>query len=237
MRLAVLSDVHSNLEALEAVLAHADADRVVVLGDLVGYGADPDAVVRRLLECGAFLIAGNHDLAVTERFDVAWFNVVAAEAVEWTRANIEPDIYRSLAALEPKARHDGRLLVHGSVRDPAAEYLRDAYAAAASFEADPSFEIGLYGHTHLPAAYAGSGGSVRRLDCGEPIVLRGGERHLLNPGSVGQPRDGDPRASYLSLEDDVARWRRVPYDIAGAQGKIRAAGLPAILADRLDAGR
>jgi diadenosine tetraphosphatase ApaH/serine/threonine PP2A family protein phosphatase len=238
MRTAVLADVHANLEALEAVLAEAAADRLVVLGDIVGYNADPDAVVRLLVAEGATMIAGNHDLAATERFDLAWFNEVAAGAIRWTRDVASPDTLRMLRTLEPSATLDERLLVHGSVVDPAAEYLRNADQARASFAA-ADFAAAFYGHTHVPAAFAYDGGRVRELAAGEgvEIALRDGVRYLLNPGSAGQPRDGDPRASYAVVEDGTIRWRRVAYDIAATQKKIRSAGLSVVLAERLAIGR
>ena len=238
MRIAVLSDVHANLEALEAVLDDAEADRVLVLGDLVGYNADPDAVIRRLRDDDATLIAGNHDLAATERFDVSWFNEVAAEAIRWTRDVASAQTMSELASLEPAAEDGPNLLVHGSVVDPAAEYLRNALQARASFEA-ASFDVAFYGHTHVPAAFAEEGGLVAELPAGEglSVDLRDGVRLLLNPGSVGQPRDGDPRASYLVVDDGVARWHRVAYDVGATQRKIRRAGLPEVLADRLTLGR
>jgi predicted phosphodiesterase len=240
MRLAVLSDVHSNLEALDAVLAHASADRVAVLGDLIGYGADPQAVLDRLRGAGATLLAGNHDLALTERFDLDWFNDVAARAIEWTRDHVDGDAYAMLSSLEPILRDDGSVLVHGSVRDPAAEYLKDAGAAASSFAAE-EFRIGFYGHTHVPFAYERDRdhAAVRgmALRDGDSLDLESGARYLLNPGSVGQPRDGDPRASYMIVEDGRATWHRVEYDVESAQRKIRDAGLPPMLADRLGAGR
>jgi len=238
MRIAVLSDVHANLEALDAVLADASADRVLVLGDLVGYNADPDAVIERLRAESATLIAGNHDLAATQRFDVSWFNEVAAEAIRWTRDVASRQTMSTLAALQPSATDGEQMLVHGSVVDPAAEYLRNAIQARASFDA-ASFDVAFYGHTHVPAAFAKEGSAVTELPAGEgqSVALRDGLRFMLNPGSVGQPRDGDPRASYLLVDDGVARWRRVAYDVAATQRKIRKARLPDVLADRLTIGR
>lgn len=238
MRLAVLSDVHSNLEALDAVLRNAAADRVVVLGDLVGYGADPAAVVERLRDASATLLAGNHDLAATGRFDLEWFNRVAAEALVWTVEHAGDAVLEELSRLSPVLRDGDRILVHGSVRDPAAEYLRDVAGATASFAAE-QFTFGFYGHTHVPFFYEQDGGAVqgRIPRDGDSLVLEAGTRYLMNPGSVGQPRDGDARASCLLVEDGVVTWQRVDYDVQAAQRKIRAAGLPEVLADRLSVGR
>ncbi len=240
MRLAVLSDVHSNLEALDAVLADASADRVVVLGDLIGYNADPQAVVSRLIGVGATLLAGNHDLALTRRFDLDWFNAVAAEAIEWTRSRIDDEVYAALSSLDPIARLGDRVLVHGSVRDPAAEYLKDAGAAAASFDAE-AFSLGFYGHTHVPYVFSRSNGAVSVRGAlahdGDSLTLDPALRYLINPGSVGQPRDHDPRASYVIVEDERVSWHRVSYDVETAQRKVLDAGLPPVLAERLAVGR
>lgn len=243
MRIAVLSDVHANLEALDAVLARADelgAERHWVLGDLVGYNADPDAVLMRLDEIGATLLAGNHDLAATGRFDVTWFNRVAAEAIRWTADRLGRELLDRLRALEPRRDADGTVLVHGSVADPAAEYVVNISDARSSFDEEP-FGLCFFGHTHLPSAFVRSDGEIERrpLPHGEPLRLEDGWRSMVNPGSVGQPRDGDPRASFLIFEPDdrVVTVHRVAYDVAGAQAKIRAAGLPDVLADRLGVGR
>lgn len=243
MRVAVLSDLHANLEALEAVLEDArarDATAFLVLGDIVGYGADPQAVLDGVRSLpGATLIAGNHDLAAVGRFDVSLFNSVAATAIRWTAGQLDDATRAELGTWEPRATTPEALLVHGSVRDPAAEYIVNETRAAASFAAD-DFALCFFGHTHLPVLYAQVDGRVagRMLADDEEIALPEG-RTLLNPGSVGQPRDGDPRASYLLFDPEArtARVRRVAYDIAGAQRKIRAAGLPDVLAERLAEGR
>ncbi len=239
MRTAVLSDVHSNLEALRAVLEDSPYDRILVLGDLVGYNADPDAVLTELRDAGATLIAGNHDLAVAGRFDVQWFNDVAASVVRWTAERLDPRLLDHLSTLEPIAWSEGQLLVHGSVCEPATEYLRDTGSAAASFAA-AEFELCLHGHTHIPAAFESRGGKVVELEVEgdrSSIEFVPGRRYLLNPGSVGQPRDGDRRASYLIIEDGRAEWRRVEYDVATTMRKVRDAGLPEVLAARLEVGR
>lgn len=245
MRVAVLSDIHANLEALDAVLGRARAegfDAVYVLGDIVGYGADPDAVIRRLREePSATLIGGNHDLAAVGRFDTTWFNRAAAEAIRWTAGVLGEPHRRFLKGLEASGRADDTLLVHGSAVDPVAEYVVNEARAVASFEAD-EFDVCLFGHTHLPTAFvrAPSGrveGGV--LPDGEALSLEPGARYMLNPGSVGQPRDGDPRASFMVFDSGArtAVVHRVEYAIEQAQRKIRAAGLPEPLADRLAVGR
>ena len=244
MRIAVLSDVHSNLEALDAVLASVDdagPDEMWVLGDIVGYGADPAAVVEQLRARGARLLAGNHDLAAVDRFDARWFNSVAALAIRWTAEAMNDEALAVLRRLEPRVGGDGSpLLVHGSVVDPVAEYVTNERTAVASFEAEP-FKLCFFGHTHLPMIFSNTQGRVDQdtLTDGDVVSLTPGARYMVNPGSVGQPRDRDPRASWLLYDADAVtvRVNRVGYDIARAQEKIRAAGLPEVLADRLAVGR
>lgn len=245
MRIVILSDIHSNLEALDAVLQRARDERAeatYVLGDIVGYGADPNAVVARLAEQpSAVLIAGNHDLAATGRFDTKWFNGVAAEAIEWTESVMDPDARAFLSGLEPRRDAAEGLLVHGSVVDPAAEYVLNLDIARASFEA-AEFGHCFFGHTHLPMLFVDEGGRIdgHTLHDGAGVSLEsnGGKRFMINPGSVGQPRDGDPRASMMMYDtaDHTAVVCRVPYAIDRAASKIRDAGLPAVLADRLAIG-
>jgi predicted phosphodiesterase len=243
--IAVLSDIHANLEALDAVLARAEqegARRTLVLGDIVGYNADPDAVVERLRAVeDATLIGGNHDLAATGRFDVTWFNHNAEAAIRWTTSVMTDGTRELLEGLEPSGSYDEAMMVHGSVRDPAAEYITNSEAAAASFQA-AGFRLCFFGHTHLPTAFISrSGGAVdgQILSDGEAFVLPEDTRALLNPGSVGQPRDGDPRASFLVFDSEArsATVHRVDYEIDRTQAKIRTAGLPDALAERLALGR
>src|SRR5919106_1785234 len=191
MRIAVLSDIHSNLEALDAVLAAADdagCERVIALGDIVGYGADPDAVIARLADRDAIAIAGNHDLAATGAFDVSWFNEVAAAAITWTTQTIARETKSYLDALSPRRDTSSALLVHGSVRDPIAEYLLAVPDAAASFALD-AFPLAFFGHTHLPTVFrAREDGTVSGwvLDENADLTFAPGERYMVNPGSVGQ---------------------------------------------------
>jgi len=246
VRIAVLSDIHSNLEALDAVLERArieEAERLYVLGDSVGYGADPAGVIARLTELeDVSLIAGNHDLAAVGRFDPRWFNSVAAEAISWTSEQLPAAARALLEQLSPRTKGVDPLLVHGSVVDPVAEYVTNERVAVASFDAE-AFDLCFFGHTHIPAMFTrGPGGVVRGtyLEDGVPVALASGVvRVMVNPGSVGQPRDGDTRASFLIWDTTAHAVTviRVGYDIEGAQDKIRAAGLPGVLADRLSLGR
>jgi predicted phosphodiesterase len=246
VRIAVISDIHSNLEALGAVLDRAadeGVDTTYVLGDIVGYGADPDAVVARLVEQpSAVCIAGNHDLAATGRFDTAWFNSIATDAIEWTTSVMNDETRAFLSGLEPRGDVAEGLLVHGSVVDPAAEYVMNVQDARASFGAG-DFARCFFGHTHLPTLFVDEGGRIdgRALRDGDPVSLAadGSKRFMVNPGSVGQPRDGDPRASMMIVDTEQATAvvHRVPYAIETAAAKIRDAGLPVALAERLSFGR
>lgn len=242
MRIAVVSDVHSNLLALEAVLAEAGAvDAVWHLGDVVGYGPEPDAVVERLAAVRAVGVRGNHDAAACGGSEIEWFNPDARSAMEWTRHVISERTRSWLADLPERREVADFTLVHGSGRDPLWEYVTSSSAAQASLAAMATAH-GVNGHTHIPVAYLEAGGRIGRLDPErgrtDGAVSLGGGRVLLNPGSVGQPRDGDPRASYLILDTDAgtATWQRVVYDVGAVGASMRAAGLPARLAERLRHG-
>ncbi|HUQ43942.1 MAG TPA: metallophosphoesterase family protein [Candidatus Limnocylindria bacterium] len=239
MRIAVLSDIHSNVPALEAVLADAgDVDAVWHLGDVVGYGPDPDGVVERLRDAGAIGVRGNHDAAACGGDEIDWFNPDAKRAMEWTRGAIGESALEWLAA-QPERRTEGASeLVHGSHREPIWEYVTSVDVARANL-AQLAVAIGLHGHTHVPIAFVedGDGIEVVRGRPGTSLSLDG-RRALVNPGSVGQPRDGDRDASYLILDPEAGTvsWRRVPYDIRAVQQAMREAGLPASLAARLAVG-
>lgn len=239
MRIAVLSDIHSNLVALDAILAHlGTVDAVWHLGDVVGYGPEPDGVVARLAEIGASGVLGNHDAAALGGPEIEWFNPEARAAIEWTRDVIGTQTRAWLTALPEVAVKDDITLVHGSPRDPLREYVTSMGIARAAFD-DISTRHALHGHTHVPVAWILEDGRLDlfRPDDGSSIDLADG-RSLLNPGSVGQPRDGDPAAACLVLDTDAARvtWHRVAYDVGSVQAAMRAAGLPAHLAERLAYG-
>jgi diadenosine tetraphosphatase ApaH/serine/threonine PP2A family protein phosphatase len=240
MRVAVLSDIHANVHALEAVLGSlAPVEQVWVLGDIVGYGGQPDEVVARLEQAGALAVQGNHDAAVLGRISTHTFNDLARDAVTWTAGAVAPVTRAWLAGL-PERRVEGDVtLVHGSPRDPLWEYLASAFTARASMAA---FETRycLVGHTHVPAAFRDEAGRIVALPVADGTRLRLDERRcILNPGSVGQPRDGDPRACAMLFDPSTGdvEWRRVAYPVAEAQAVIRARGLPGLLADRLALGR
>ena len=239
MRIAVLSDIHSNLVALDAILAHAGAvDAIWHLGDVVGYGPDPDGVVARLAERGASGVRGNHDAAAVGGREIEWFNADARAAIEWTGSTMSSATRAWLDAL-PERRVAGDVtLVHGSPRDPLREYVTNRFVAGENFAVLESTHA-LHGHTHIPVAWRPT---ATASACSWPRTARRSisraTRSLLNPGSVGQPRDGDPRAAYLVFDDELGRvtWHRVAYDIEPVQAAIRAAGLPGRLADRLAIG-
>jgi len=245
MRIAVLSDIHANLAALDAVRADLPpADQVWVLGDIVGYGPQPNEVIATLQEMGARSVLGNHDGAAIGTVDAGQFNPDARRAIEWTATVIDDNSRAYLAAL-PEVRRDGDLTaVHGSPRDPIWEYITSPGIAAANF-AHFDTRLCLFGHTHLPSVF-------RLVDDGiEPIiglpdehVELGGDRALLNPGSVGQPRDGLPDAAYAVVDVDeesgsraAISFRRVRYDIERTQRAMREVDLPVRLVERLSYGR
>ncbi len=243
MRAAIVSDIHGNHHAFTAVLDAASAagvDEVWCLGDLVGYGAEPDACVELARDRAAICLAGNHDLAVTGALPLDDFSRGAALAARWTQGAIAPGNVRFLAALSPEGREGEVGLYHASPRDPVWEYVLSILLADRCLTASPH-RINLIGHSHVSLSFNRSDGGRTighqraegsRADLGE-------DRWLLNPGSVGQPRDGDPRAAWLELDLDAATatWHRQAYDIAGAQAAIRAAGLPDSLAERLGYGQ
>ena len=242
MKVAVISDVHANLPALEAVLAWIetdDVDELWCLGDLTGYGAEPGRCMDVVLDRAAVCLAGNHDMVVTGEIDIAMFSSDARAAAEWTREILDADALARLRELRPSGERHGVELYHASIRDPVWEYVIDDRTAAICLEKQGS-QISMVGHSHVPLAYGYAGdtflGGMAGADT-ELSTLPG--PFLLNPGSVGQPRDGDPRAAYLLLDLDTgqARWRRVDYDVQDAQRAIREAGLPLRLGARLAEGR
>jgi predicted phosphodiesterase len=239
MRIAVLSDIHANLVALDAVLSAAgEVDAVWHLGDVVGYGPDPDGVVDRLSAAGAVGVRGNHDAAAGGGREIEWFNPEARAAMEWTRTAISDRTRAWLAALPERHLHEEFTLVHGSPRDPIWEYVTSVPVARANLAALTT-RYGLHGHTHIPVAFREDDGRVEAITPGTGSVLGIDERRLLlNPGSVGQPRDGDPAASWLTIDTaaGTCTWRRVAYDIGTVQAAMTAAGLPRRLVDRLSYG-
>lgn len=241
--IALISDVHGNLPALRAVLE--DVERVGVseiwcLGDVVGYGAHPNECVELVAERCSRWLAGNHDLVVCGTLPIEEFAAHARAAAEWTREVLDPQARELLAARMPFDLSGPVGLWHASPRDPVWEYVLAIPQAAECIALMP-FRIGCIGHSHVALFFSSSDGARETIgavaDPGRELVLHTG-RWLLNPGSVGQPRDSDPRASWLLLDTErqTARWRRVEYPIAEAAEAILAAGLPTILAERLWTG-
>jgi predicted phosphodiesterase len=256
MVLAMISDIHANLPALEAVLADIDGTDVAetwCLGDVVGYGAQPDECTTLVAERCALCLVGNHDLAVLGELDVASFSPAAAAAVSWTRDVAKPETLEFLRGLEPADESREVALYHASPRDPVWEYVLWPDQAAECIGVQAS-RVSLIGHSHvalffvmpeddpdeaagqpvelLDAARGAQAGAGTRLDLGEG-------RWLINPGSVGQPRDGDPRAAWLELDTDSweAAYHRVEYEIDRAADAITATDLPEHLARRLYVGQ
>ena len=242
MKILIVSDVHANLAALEAVLQSAPAhDAVWSLGDSVGYGARPNECLELLADIGAEpALVGNHDLAAVGLLPIGWFNVYAAQAAGWTSMQLTEENRFRIRASFTSASVGQFYLVHGSPSDPARDYVISVEDAAEALSEVAAKTI-LCGHTHVPMLvelHPGSKPVQRRVEIGTPCPIDG-VRALVNPGSVGQPRDGDPRASAVLLDTDAksVTWLRYHYDIARTQHEITAAGLPAELASRLARGR
>jgi predicted phosphodiesterase len=241
MRVAVVSDIHSNLHALEAVLAAIEVeapDELWCLGDLVGYGPRPNECCALIGEKADACLAGNHDLAVRGTIDLEEFGGDAAVAARWTRDALEPQGRELLETLEPSGTAHGIALYHGSARDPIWEYVLSDEGALATLElADAPLVLVGHSHVALRVVQGADGLDGGVAPAGTELELAG-TRALLNPGSVGQPRDGDPRAAYLllDLEAHTVSFRRAEYDVARTQREMREAGLPEMLAARLELG-
>lgn len=242
MRTCVVSDIHANLHALEAVLEAIDgegADELWCLGDLVGYGPRPNECTRIVRERADVCLVGNHDLGVLGQLDLDLFAADAAASARWTGVELAEDARRFLESLRPEGTRAGVALFHASARDAVWEYVMTEDVAAESLVSSPE-ALTLVGHSHLALEFSLTGPVVRGSLApeGTELELDGPDRRLLNPGSVGQPRDADPRAAYLVLDLDARRatFRRVPYPVERTQAEIRERGLPESLAARLEHG-
>ena len=242
MRILVCTDVHANLEALQAVFSDADArggfEEVWVLGDLVGYGPDPEACVRLLREYPLSAVAGNHDHAAVGKLDPVTFNHAAEAAARWTSGQLSDDTTLFLSSLPLVVFRGAFTLVHGSLRAPIHEYLLNEESARGTLRLMRS-QFCMVGHSHYPFLCQEEEGSPAFVEFqeGRSYPLDG-RRWIINPGGLGQPRDRDPRANYAIYDDaeGTVEHRRVTYDIAATQAKIRKAGLPEYLAARLSDG-
>jgi diadenosine tetraphosphatase ApaH/serine/threonine PP2A family protein phosphatase len=242
MRVAVISDVHGNVQALDAVLTAIDelrVDEIWSLGDVVGYGADPVRCTELVDERAAVSLGGNHDLVVAGTIDIDMFAHDARDAAEWSRTVLSAEQIGALGSRMPGGEREGVQMFHGSVRDPVWEYVVDPRTAALCLERQRR-PLCLVGHSHIQLLWGYENGELVGGTVAAGATLAYGEGPFIaNPGSVGQPRDGDPRAGYLLLDtaEGSVTWLRAEYDIRAAQAAIRDAGLPLRLAARLAEGR
>ncbi|MHC4473423.1 MAG: metallophosphoesterase family protein [Planctomycetota bacterium] len=240
MRYGIIADIHSNLEALQAVLAALAEERIDVYlstGDLVGYGADPAECIRITRELDATVVAGNHDWAVASRLSLDYFNPYAREAIYWTQERLADTDIRYLNDLPLIQEVDEITLVHGTLYGPENfDYLLTSYDAHLSFQLLKT-KLCLVGHSHVPITFTMNGTVSFSFDL--RTDLSEVSKAIVNPGSVGQPRDENPKAAYavFDTESQVFRIERVEYDIEAATSKILRAGLPEVLAERLWLGR
>lgn len=243
MRCAILADIHANLAAFEAVLEDIDGkggvDELWCLGDIVGYGPEPCECINLLGKYITVCVVGNHDLGAIGKLDLSYFNPAAAAACRWTAGQLGPSDIRYLESLPLTVTKGDFCLVHGSPAEPVLEYVLSTGIATRNFSFFASRHC-LVGHTHVPLAFKQEGAACSSIVLSPNIgLVLGSHRMIVNPGSVGQPRDGDPRASYAIYESEgsVLRLYRVPYDITSTQDKMLQANLPMSLISRLQEGR
>lgn len=242
MRYGIFSDVHSNLEALEAVLAACgkeSIDKYLCIGDVVGYASNPMECIEKVKQVAYFTVAGNHDWACVNLFSCDYFNPIARQAVVWTRQNFAREGAGFLESLKLVYTNGDLTLVHGTLDNPQDfNYLIDGYAAEQTF-AELKTDVCFVGHTHVPGIFVKEkDGVLSYLEDGV-CSMRPGNRYIVNSGSVGQPRDGNPKAAYCVYDTQTRELqiKRTSYDIELARKKILDAGLPKILGDRLLSGR
>ncbi|MEM7261558.1 MAG: metallophosphoesterase family protein [Planctomycetota bacterium] len=240
MRYAILSDIHGNLDALESVLEDAKAagiDHFVCLGDIVGYGPQPEECLQLIRKHNATIVAGNHDFAVADRIDISTFNVYAREATLWTRDHLGSDSLRFLAELPLVSELDGFTAVHGTLHTPELfDYIQTSYDAHLSMQ-EMNQPLCVIGHSHVPITFVMDGSISYHLESISEIQPH--TKTIVNVGSVGQPRDHDPRSCWAIFDTSTStiELRRVRYDIDKVVGKIEEAGLPRPLGERLRGGR
>jgi len=243
MRYAILADIHANLAALTAVLEDIKGkdgvDELWCLGDIVGYGPEPGECIKLLRQYNPVCVAGNHDLGAVGRLELSYFNPAAAEACQWTAEKLNPVDARYLEDLPKTVQKGDFLLAHGSPMEPVMEYVMSTSVAEKNFSFFNS-QFCLVGHTHVPMAFKQEEDSCTSIALSPGIgLVMHGHRMIINPGAVGQPRDGDPRASYAIYDSEghMLRLYRVSYDIRATQDKMMQAGLPISLVTRLEKGK
>jgi len=240
MKIAIISDVHANMPALNAVLESIEAEgieRIICGGDLVGYNAEPGEAIAAIRERNIPCVMGNHDAAVVGKTDPDNFNTPARAAVEWTAEQLDDEALDYLRGLPYVTRIESFTLVHGTLHNPEDwGYIFNAYEAEEHFQHQRD-TICFIGHSHIPGVFIA--GDMITLSRGSRMRIQAGHRYVVNVGSVGQPRDNNPAASYAIYDmiDNVIHFRRVPYDISTTQQKIVDAGLPNVLAMRLALGK
>ncbi|MFC1970594.1 metallophosphoesterase family protein [Chloroflexota bacterium] len=242
MRYAIIADIHANLTAFTAVLDDIEhkggVDEIWCLGDIVGYGPDPHQCLKLLQRYPHVCVAGNHDWAAVGKIDTSYFNPLAASACRWTAQQLSPEDIQYLESLPLTIEKDDIILVHGSPMEPLLEYIMSIGIAARNFAFFQS-PFCLAGHSHVPVIFKEKDGSCMSIQFSPGIGLILGEsRMIINPGGVGQPRDGDPRASYAIYDSEgrVIRLYRILYDIEATQDRMMQAGLPVHLVTRLKDG-
>lgn len=242
MRYLIISDIHANLAALDAVLADAGSfDKIWNLGDLVGYGPNPNEVIERLREQPHFSLAGNHDWAALGKLDLRYFNGDARESAIWTQKALSPENRAYLESLKPIAIEEGYTMAHGSPNQPIEEYILDPLTAELNFSIFTT-PVCLVGHTHWPTAYFMAKDTdrlcVQRSPQWNKLISLNNGRWIVNPGSVGQPRDGNPDASYGMLDMQTGEWeyRRAKYPVEVTQKKMRDLSFSNRLIERLAHG-
>ena len=242
MQYAIISDIHGNLEALQSVLSDIEkrkVDQILCLGDVVGYGANPNECVDIIRKEAVITLAGNHDYAPLGKLDVSYFNLWARSAIDWTANNLSQASKDFLLSLPLKKQMDGFTIVHATPLNPDEWYyittIEDAVINFPEFEDQVCF----VGHSHIPLIVAMTEDREYRLERKNPLKFAEGERYIINVGSVGQPRDLDPKAAYATFDSSTKLYelRRVQYNVAETQRKVREAGLPDYLAVRLETGQ
>lgn len=242
MKYAIISDIHGNLEALQSVLdeiARREADEIVCLGDVVGYGPNPNECVQLIREKAQVILAGNHDYAPIGKMDISYFNPWARTAIEWTRQKLDESSIEFLLSLPLKLEIDGFTVVHSTPHQPAEwNYIITIGDAIKNF---PEFQnqVCFIGHSHVPMVISLDEKDVCRVVKDNPLTLKSELRYIINVGSVGQPRDFNPKASFGMYDSVTKNYElcRVDYDIAETQNKIRESNLPGFLAERLEIGQ